>query len=405
MKYNIIIGIAFCVCLFIFLPNVHANDGKMYEVNAEKVELRDAPAQEANVVAELQRGAKVTVFEDSYGWGETFYNGEKVWVAIHLLSEVNANQAADSDRETETTTSEEDRQLYHVQAPAVNVRNAPDTHATIITTLNKGDRVTIFQEKNGWGKTYYQNKEVWIALYLLDKETEKVDNEKPTEKEIAKASAKHKQVTTDQENSDKEQKHVEKAQEEIQTDPTKQASENTLEDYHIVIDPGHGGKDPGAIGSEVNEKTLTLSTANKLAKQLRDKGVSITLTRTNDTYIPLEERVSISNSAQKAIFISLHYNASTETAARGIETFYHDGVEDQKLAKSVQASLIDHAELQDRGTKQADFQVLKENKQPAILVELGFISHGEEQQLIQTDHYQEKAVAGIIAGLDTYVHG
>jgi len=426
MKYNLMIGIAFLICLFIFIPTVHADNGTLYKVDAEAIELMNAPAEDAVILSELKQDYKVTIFEESNGWGKTFYNGEQAWVELHHLSAVDDIQtepeneqsdteekqvetAAAAEANTEAAEPAENGQLYRIQAPAVNVRNAPDKNAAVVTQLNHGEKVTIFEESYGWGKTYYNDEEVWIALYLLDKDnespvnsdvleenetTEPLDTAEETENESSEAAAEPEE--DESENEDVETKEVEQ---EVQAE---QSSENPLAGRHFVIDPGHGGKDPGAVGSEVHEKTLALTTAKKLGEQLRYQGASVTFTREDDTYLSLGERVNISNSANPDAFISLHYNASEDQAAHGVETFYKNESESQMLAQSVQTSLMNHVHLENRGAKQADFQVLKDNQQTAILIELGFISNSEEQQTIQTDNYQNQAAEGIIAGLEDY---
>lgn len=426
MKYNITIGIAFLICLFVLLPTVHADNGKTYKVDSEKIELMNEPAKDAAVLGELEKDYKVTIFEDSYGWGKTFYNGEPAWVVLNQLTEVNNdinnmeenqeveqqdtdeqnNEAATaSETSTETNKAIENGKLYRINASAVNLRSAPDKNATIITALSNGSQITIFQESYGWGQTYYNDEEVWIALYLLDEvndstdvevseETEKTDSQqKPEESEIEEA-----EPESDQKDEETATDAAE-SQEEKQVVQAEQSSEAPLAGYHFVIDPGHGGKDPGAIGSEIYEKTLTLISAKRLEQKLHNKGASVTFTRTDDTYISLGQRAVISNSTDADAFISLHYNSSKDQSARGIETFYNEA---SSLANFVQSSLMNHVNLIDRGAKQAGFQVLKENKHPAILIELGFISNPDEQKLVQTDSYQENATNGIVEGLEAY---
>lgn len=425
MKYNIMIGVVLLVCLFVFLPTVHADNGKTYKVDSETVDLIDAPSEEATIIAELKKGYKVTIFEDSHGWGKTYYNDKEVWIALNQLTEVNHTEQAADQQDTEgqqeqaAASSEVDTageqaanngQLYRVKVPAVNVRSAPGKDAAVVTQLRNGEKVTIFENSYGWGKTYYNDEEVWIALYLLEEANESTDNETLEKTETRDSQETTEEIENETSEEAPDQKNDEEAveskdSEEEQTVQAQQNSENPLAGYHFVIDPGHGGTDPGAIGSEINEKTLTLSTAKKLEQQLRNKGASVTLTRTDDTFIPLEERANISNSADTTAFISLHYNSSTDQAARGVETFYYEGGESQTLANSVQASLINHVNINDRGAKQADFQVLKDNNQTAILIELGFISNPEEQGLVQTDGYQDEASKGIIAGLEAYFNG
>ncbi|MFD1067856.1 N-acetylmuramoyl-L-alanine amidase [Oceanobacillus locisalsi] len=428
MKYNIMIGIAFLVCLFIFLPTVHADDGKMYQVDAETIELMDAPSKEATILGELKQDYKVTIFEESNGWGKTFYNGEQAWVALYQLSAADnletepENEQTDTEEQhmetaaaTETNIasakSADNGELYRVQAPAVNVRQAPDKNAAVVTQMLHGEKITIFEESYGWGKTYYQNEEVWIALYLLDKEEEnesagngevseemKTTDSPETEEEINKEAP---EDSTEQKDDETENEDTEPQADEQEVQ-AEQNSENPFAGRYFVIDPGHGGKDPGAIGSEVYEKTLALSTAKKLSEQLRQLGASVTFTREDDTYLSLEERTNISNTTNPDAFISLHYNSSEDQAAHGVETFYKNESESRELAQSIQTSLMNHVDLHDRGAKQAGFQVLQENHQTAVLIELGFISNADEQQVIQTDDYQQNATNGIVAGLDAY---
>lgn len=396
------IGFGLLVCLFILMPTVHADSGQLYKVNSETLKLQDAPDQNATVLAELNEDAKVTIFGESSGFGKTYYNGKEAWATLDQLAvddaqteEADAEQPGEKEQQVQTAASSEtgesaesieSEKLYQVKAPAVNLRNAPDKNATIITELTNGDEVTIFGESSGWGKTYYDDKEVWVALDLLNEE-----------------SGEELEVETDKKDGEKEKSTAEaKYKEEKEDDQKKQSSNKPLAGYHFVIDPGHGGKDTGTIGSEGYEKTLTQSTAKKVEEQLREKGASVTLTRTDDTFIPLEERVQISNSNDTDAFISLHYNASEDQSVGGLYTFYYDGEENEELANSIQKSLINYVNIADRGTEQADYQVLRDNKQLALLIELGFISNPEEQKLVQTDSYQEKAAKGIAAGLEDY---
>ncbi|MBY7142629.1 N-acetylmuramoyl-L-alanine amidase [Virgibacillus sp. NKC19-3] len=412
MRNNIMVSIGLMVFLFIFLTTVHADSEQLYQVESATLALLEEPDPNAAVIAELQKGEKVTIFEESYGWGKTYHHGEEAWVAIHQLVAVNDAQSQMEQEDVEPAESVENGQLHQVKVPAVHLREAPDKNATIITELSNGEKVTIFGESYGWGKTFYNDKEAWIALHLLEETNESTDrmtleeNEEEHSEQTAEENETEKsEAKSDQRDGKEEESAVEKEEEDKeakQDEQIQQSGEKTLAGYHFVIDPGHGGKDTGAIGSEVNEKTLTLSTAKKVEEQLHDKGASVTLTRMDDRFIPLEERVQPSNSTDTEAFISLHYNASEDQSVRGVYTFYYDGVENQRLASTIQKSLVDHTNLNDRGTQQADFKVLRDNKQLAVLIELGFISNPEEQKVIQTDNYQENAAKGIVTGLENY---
>jgi len=441
MKNSIIIGFGFLICLFI-LPTVHthADTGQLYKIDSRIIELYDAPNQNASILAELTSGDKVTIFEESSGWGKTFFKGEKAWVEVeHLKQEDNAQaekvdvekpeekEQNDKSSELENIDKEsgesvEEGKLYKVKASTAKLRKGPNKDASIISELHKGDKVSTFGESSGWGRTFYNGEEVWIFLDELDEkngsneaessevneESESEQTTKTSEKEKTKKDQKSKWEWEDlkkkigQKEVEKEGLVKNKGRKERQDTGEKQKSDKTLSGYHFVIDPGHGGKDPGAVNKEIDEKTLTLSTAKKVEKQLRDKGASVTLTRTDDTYISLDERIHIGHSVDADAFISLHYNTFEDKSVSGTHTFYYDGDKNKKFADSIQKSLINHTNFTDRGTKQADFKVLRENNHLALLIELGFISNPEEQKFIQTDEYQKKAAKGIVSGVEDY---
>lgn len=214
----------------------------------------------------------------------------------------------------------------------------------------------------------------------------------------------------------------------------------------IVLDPGHGGKDTGAIGSGgLMEKDIVLVLAKKLAKKLaRDMGVEVVLTRDKDVFIPLEERTAIANAENADLFISLHVNASHSPHAGGIETYYLDNTDDEAairlaarengtsrrnisdiqfilsdliqnskledsiaLAHHLQSSLVSHlgrtaAAVKDLGVKKAPFYVLVQAKMPSVLAEIFFITNKKEGQLLSRASYQDAIVEALYNGIKKY---
>jgi len=169
----------------------------------------------------------------------------------------------------------------------------------------------------------------------------------------------------------------------------------------IIIDAGHGGKDSGAIGpSGTKEKDINLEVAKLLDILLKYRSHNTKLTRTEDVYPPWEDRVE---SNRDDIFISIHCNASNNRDAQGIETFhYPSSTEGNKLASLIQNNLIALTNRVDRGVKEANFYVLRETRCPAVLVELGFISNEEEEELLNDFDYQLKCVVAIIKAVESY---
>lgn len=212
----------------------------------------------------------------------------------------------------------------------------------------------------------------------------------------------------------------------------------------IVIDPGHGGKDPGAVYNGMREKDIVLEISKYLYDYLKaDPDLNIHLTRDKDIFIPLEERTAIANKLKADIFVSIHANAAKNKAASGLETFVFNVTNDRaalevaalenqattksisdlqgilkdilkyskleesvSLAGSVQSNLVksvNATKKQNLGVKQAPFYVLVGATMPAILVETGFISNNEDAAKLRSSAYRKKVAKGIYEGLKEYI--
>lgn len=218
----------------------------------------------------------------------------------------------------------------------------------------------------------------------------------------------------------------------------------------VVIDPGHGGKDPGAVGpSGAKEKEINLDVALRLANYLKSKGIEVILTREDDRFIPLKDRTQLANRSGGKLFVSLHCNASRNRKASGIETYFlspakHERAlevamlensvielednpqeykeityenfyilalaqanfirESQDLADMVQTSLARQTNLNDRGVDQAGFYVLVGASMPAILIEMGFITNREEEKRLKSASYRQKLAEWIGEAVIRFLH-
>jgi N-acetylmuramoyl-L-alanine amidase len=167
-------------------------------------------------------------------------------------------------------------------------------------------------------------------------------------------------------------------------------------DRLIVIDPGHGGKDPGAIGTNTKSKEsdLVLKTGLMLQKQLEAKGFRTYITRDDDRYVDLYQRPNIANKLGADLFVSIHINAFSKARAQGIEVLYaEDNSRDNYgFAKIMQENLLIYLNRVDRGVvNRPRLVVLKNTMMPAVLAELGFLTNPEEEQLLIREEYLEKA--------------
>lgn len=199
--------------------------------------------------------------------------------------------------------------------------------------------------------------------------------------------------------------------------------------YHIVIDPGHGGKDVGAHNKQLNiyEKTPALSVSLRLGNALGKLGYKISYTRTNDTYLTLNQRSAFLQRQNADLFISVHFNATSVESVTGLETFVMtpqnqastSGHPTKNIDKRfyagnnndvwntlsgfyVQRELAKLPSADDRGLKRARFAVLREADCPAMLVEGGFISNNTEARRIMTNSYQAQLVDSLVKGVASY---
>jgi N-acetylmuramoyl-L-alanine amidase len=215
--------------------------------------------------------------------------------------------------------------------------------------------------------------------------------------------------------------------------------------HTVVLDPGHGGRDPGALGAYgLREKDVTLRLARELRPRLVGRGFRVVMTRDEDRTVSLEERTAFAEGVGGDVFISLHTNASRRRSARGIETYYLDksherhsrrvaarengvpanrlddlqrivaqlrvsevSVHSARLAKTVHEEIVEgvrstHGSVEDLGVKRGPFYVLFLSNMPSILLEAGFLTNGAEAVRLRSDFYIDVLAEQISRGLSSY---
>ncbi|MFB6344975.1 MAG: N-acetylmuramoyl-L-alanine amidase [bacterium] len=217
----------------------------------------------------------------------------------------------------------------------------------------------------------------------------------------------------------------------------------------VIIDPGHGGRDPGAIGTNgLQEKKVVLEMAQKMEQVMSQNfsEIDVRLTRSSDEFLPLQKRTQIANQLNADLFISLHANSGRSSVAKGFELFTLSGEasdpsakelakiensalryegyskdelddvswilwqlrstihtrESRRVASIVSSAMEERLPIRNRGLKQAPFWVLKDARMPAILVETGFLSNPEEERRLQTSTYQQKVARSIAEAVNSY---
>ena len=194
----------------------------------------------------------------------------------------------------------------------------------------------------------------------------------------------------------------------------------------VVLDPGHGGQDSGAMCAGMMEKDLTLDVAQRVERRLHDAGLATLMTRPGDKYVSLAERAAFTNRINNCILVSIHFNEGNKPVSTGIETYYAEhqiaggtllaswlpflqpvssqapNIDSQSLAGFIQDALVTHTHAVNRGTKTEQFFVLANVRHPAVLVEGGFISNKDDAEKLGNADYREEIAAAINDGILHY---
>jgi N-acetylmuramoyl-L-alanine amidase len=321
-----------------------------YYVTATTLNIRQKPYSTANIVSNTKYGEAVKVYNKKGLWYEVqLSSGLKGWAAAKFLSlKKPVSKAAIDTPASPTDESPISDNTNLVLKVNSNVRTGPGTSFPILSVERAGTLVKQVEESGDWIKVRKDNGEVgWVAGWLL------------------------------------------------------RTPESVLKGRVIVLDPGHGGRDNGTSGKIYPEKQLVLRTAQELAPLLQKAGAQVVFTRDEDFYLTLDQRVDISHLNKADAFISIHYNAFSSTSS-GLLTFYYSSAQEGSLAKMIQAEMVNHTGLKDRGSKFGNYHVLRENKRPAVLLELGFLSNPTEEKLVATSSYQKNVSKGIYEGIFKY---
>jgi N-acetylmuramoyl-L-alanine amidase len=194
----------------------------------------------------------------------------------------------------------------------------------------------------------------------------------------------------------------------------------------VVLDPGHGGQDSGAMCGGVLEKDLTLDVARRIDRLLNSEGIATLMTRVGDTYVSLADRAAFANRVRKCIFVSIHFNEDNQPVASGVETYYaaHQIIagsflaswlpflwrplsdspnpESQDLAGLIQEALVARTCAVDRGVQARQFFVIANVTSPAVLIEGGFLTNKEDISKLASEDYRDQIAAAVADGILRY---
>lgn len=338
--------LAFAVLVTLFATGGHIFAAEA-TINGSGINIRSGPGTEYEPIGSAVQGQTYIVTGKENAWIEIELDGSSTgWVSEEFVilseDETSANESEEVDVDSVTFMRNN-----------VQLREGPSTDFDIVHFADKGETFDVISTEGEW----YEVSDGKVEGFVLKKLTE------------ANAGT----VT------------------------------EGFKNKTIVIDPGHGGRDVGAIGtSESFEKDIAFMTAEELASELTALGAEVYLTRDGDDFISLSSRASYSNVLDTDAFISLHYNSIPEHPdVTGIETFYYYD-QYESLANHIQAGMIEETGEQDRGIEKGDFQVIRQSFKPGVLLELGFLSNSEAEGQLLTVGFQRKLAGGIVRGLGKY---
>lgn len=315
----------------------------------------------------LQATKTVTILYTNGEWYQIKHNDSVAWVkrnAVHVTGTVDSSAQTEPTSTTQTTSVASTTQNVLVKTNNTHLRSEPNSKASIVTSLSANTTLSYIKTVNQWYEVKTSGGQTgYVASWIVTLQNKTASSGTTTAPKVA----------------------------------------SNLAESTIVIDPGHGGTDSGAL-SQGNkyEKTYTLQMANVIASRLRAAGANVILTRNGDSYVSLSGRASVSNKNSADAFISLHFDSSeNEGSASGVTTYYYNKNRDSKLASSLNTQLSS-LPINNRGTDFGDFEVLRDNSRPSVLLELGFINNKNDFSYIQSTTYQTEVAGAIVNGLTAY---
>ncbi|NRD76841.1 N-acetylmuramoyl-L-alanine amidase [Bacillus sp. BRMEA1] len=371
-------------------------------VEADVLRVREKPSLTGKIIGKLKLGSNITIYDEQNGWAKMVASsGQEGWVFENYLSKQPVAKAKTGER----TASSQKKTVG--KTTAVNQNTA------------SGDTTTTDNQNAATEKTSTADNQ--------NAETGKIptaDNQNPATGDTSAASQNAETGDTDsnsnntatggnasdnQNTASGDTTSANTSKDSSSPDMDRSAapdipnSQGPLKGKTIVLDPGHGGKDDGATSiTGTHEKALTLATAKRVEQKLENAGANVIMTRTNDTYIPLNQRANLSNQNDADAFISFHYNWTDKPSINGLTDYYYKAARDSRLASDLLKAVAKTTGLNNDGTSFDNLEVLRNNAQPCTLIELGFLSNKQDDSVVESNDYPNTVAQGVYQGLLDY---
>ncbi|MCM3758139.1 N-acetylmuramoyl-L-alanine amidase [Sporosarcina aquimarina] len=414
-----------------------SNDGKTIVSRVDSLNIRSSPSIASAAIGKLRSGDLAELIEYQGEWASIIVDGMEGWVHTTYITEVDSDQ-----KQTDSTSDKPkvtDANTFTVSVDKLNVRKKPDQTSRRVSTVSKNEtypiqkiegnwvRITLAGKKSGWvysfhgelsNKSTSTSKSSTKTVSIVTNGTN-IRVEPTTSSDVALRADAGDVFQVIEKKDDWYEVHLPTGGTAYVADWVVNSSDistaskttipkkpkrvpGTLKGITIALDPGHGGNDRGTTGSHgTDEKDLTLLTAELLAGKLKDAGATVVMTRNSDTYVSLRKRTSIAQQEGADVFVSLHYDANPDRAITGFTTYYTQSTQ-HSFAQAINDGLSGSIDLNNRGTQPANYLVLRENRLPAVLIELGFLSNSSEERVLTSSYFREQASQGIYKGLLHY---
>lgn len=385
-------------------PKKYVVNNKSYSIN-----IRKGPATNTEQVGQLLQGEKAKYINTYHSWHIIEYKNEEYYIASWLTDIV-------SDGVDKTYL------LYD----KINIRDNSSINSKIVFLGNKHESYSVYGEKNGWLKIKLSNNKfgyiaAWLTSYNLNYYSEGSKGYKTTIDGLnirTGPSTNYTKIDTIDSSTSLKIISSENGWDKVITKDGQIGWCNNaylkpispLKDKIILLDPGHGGKDPGSISySGKYEKYVNLTVANKLKENLESLGATVYLTRTKDIYINNTERGRMADKLGADILISIHHNSldSEKSYYYGFSSYYNtinnkDSKYGYDLAESLYLNAITLNGVYQDGIYDRNYQVLRETSTPAALIEIGFMSNPQEEMNVHNDSFQNLMVEKLSNGIIDY---
>ena len=307
----------------------------------------------SKVITTVNSKTKLPVYKTVSGYHLTVVNGIPGYVVANSTEDVEVEKPSTPDPTPPTVSGDV---LGRVTVDSLNIRKEANSTSTVLGKLKKGEYIQVNSISGYWAQVTYQGQKGYVHKSYI-----KLLNQ----------------------------------------------SGNPLKNRIIILDPGHGGKDPGTVVGSYSEKAITLKVGTLVKQKLEAAGAKVSITRTGDTYPSLQDRVDFTNANYGEIFVSIHVNSATNTSALGTETYYAISTgdmyqEDIDLATFVNNQIVNNLNMKNRGVKEQQYYVIRNTIIPAILVELGFLTNSEDRGKMTNDQYVELFADSIYKGISQY---